>query len=270
MPELPEVETTRRGIEPHLMGQKVSAVKIRDPRLRWPVPPQLADLAGQTVRNVTRRAKYILIAADHGTAIVHLGMSGSLRIADPEAALRPHDHLLLNLESGMQLRYHDPRRFGCWLWTNDDPLSHPLLRSLGPEPLGRHFTAQYLSDCGRNRRGPVKQLLMNPRTVVGIGNIYACEALYMAGIHPQKPSGELKASVVSCLVRSVRKVLRASIEQGGTTLRDFVREDGTPGYFRQSLSVYGRTGQPCRECRTPIEKIVIGQRSTFFCPNCQS
>jgi formamidopyrimidine-DNA glycosylase len=276
MPELPEVETTCRGIRPHLLGRQVAALQVRERRLRWPVPQELERLTGQRISAVERRAKYILIgaqgpagAARPGWAIVHLGMSGSLRVCDPATPLRTHDHLALTLDNQLQLRFHDPRRFGCWLWTPDDPLAHPLLRDLGPEPLGEAFDAEYLAQACHGRSVAIKQAIMDAGVVVGVGNIYACEALFSAGIDPRRPAGRISRARMARLVEAIRAVLARSIEQGGTTLRDFLREDGQPGYFRQQLQVYDRAGQPCRRCGTTIRRMVIGQRSTCYCPRCQ-
>ncbi len=269
MPELPEVETTCRGVRPHLEGRRIAAVLVRERRLRWPVPPEIDGLAGQRVEAVRRRAKYILLHCGRGCAIVHLGMSGSLRLCRPEAPWRPHDHLALVMESGIQLRFHDPRRFGCWLWTAADPLAHPLLRGLGPEPLGDAFTAAHLARCCRGRAAAVKPVIMDARVVVGVGNIYACEALFAAGIDPSRPAGRISRRRLARLVDAIRAVLRRSIGMGGTTLRDFLDERGRPGYFRRQLQVYDRAGQPCRRCGTLIRRVRLGQRSTYYCPRCQ-
>jgi formamidopyrimidine-DNA glycosylase len=285
MPELPEVETTRRGIAPHLLGVAVASVSVRAPRLRWPVAEEIRALPGWRIVAVGRRAKYLLIgcsrpanggpsdqpagSADAGTLIIHLGMSGSLRIADPATPLRPHDHIVLGLASGRELRYHDPRRFGAWLWTAADPAAHPLLRDLGPEPLDDVFTDDWLWRAGRNRTTAVKPFIMDARVVVGVGNIYACEALHLAGIDPRRAVGGLSAARLRRLAGAIRAVLNESIQQGGTTLRDFLREDGSPGYFSQHLRVYDRAGAACPACGTQIRRLVLGGRSTFFCPRCQ-
>lgn len=270
MPELPEVETARRGIAPHLVGRRVVRVVVRDRRLRWPVPPALArELTGQVVTGVDRRAKYLLLLSDRGTAILHLGMSGSVRVVPAATAPRPHDHVDLVLEDGQALRLTDPRRFGCLLWTRGDPRAHPLLAGLGPEPLGPDFSGSYLYRATRGRRAAVKTVLMDARTVAGVGNIYANEALFVAGIHPARPAGRVSATRYGRLAGAVRSVLAEAIEAGGTTLRDFVRVDGEPGYFAQSLRAYEREGQPCATCGTPIRRRVIGQRASYFCPRCQ-
>lgn len=269
MPELPEVETTCRGIRPHLTGRKILGAEVRERRLRWPVATEIDALAGQRIQAVERRAKYILLRFADGTAIVHLGMSGSLRLCDWSTAWRKHDHLALLLEGGLQLRFHDPRRFGCWLWTDANPLDHELLHGLGPEPLGGDFNEAHLAAACAGRKAAIKQTIMDARVVVGVGNIYACEALFTARIDPRRAAGRISSGRLGRLAEAIRTVLARSIEQGGTTLRDFLREDGSPGYFRQQLQVYDREGQPCRQCCAPVRRIVIGQRSTYFCPRCQ-
>jgi formamidopyrimidine-DNA glycosylase len=269
VPELPEVETTRRGIAPHLEARVVTKVIVRDRRLRWPVPDDIGELQGTRVCAVERRAKYLLIKTNRGTAIVHLGMSGSLRMVASGQPALAHDHVDIVLDNGQALRLHDPRRFGCLLWTPGDAQQHPLLASLGPEPLGEVFSADYLYRLSRKRRVGIKQLIMTPRVVVGIGNIYASEALFRAGINPFRAAGRISKQRYAGLVDSVRAVLNNAIGQGGTTLRDFLREDGNPGYFKQSLRVYAREGQACRRCKQPIKRRVQGQRSTFYCPRCQ-
>jgi formamidopyrimidine-DNA glycosylase len=270
MPELPEVETTRRGIRPVLVGRTVTRLLVRERRLRWPVPRNLAGrLAGRRVVDVRRRAKYLIVELEHGSLVVHLGMSGSLRVLPATTPALAHDHYDLVLDSGRCLRFNDPRRFGCLLWVADDPERHRLLAGLGPEPLGRGFDADYLAARARGRRVAIKQWLMDQRVVVGVGNIYASEALFHAGIDPRTPAGRVPAGALGRLVEAVRTVLGAAIREGGTTLRDYVNPDGTPGYFRQELFVYEREGQPCRRCGKEIRRIVQGQRSTYFCPACQ-
>jgi len=269
MPELPEVETTRRGIEPLLQGRRVSAVLVHQPRLRWPVPTELAErLPGQPLLAVERRAKYLLLRFPKGTLILHLGMSGSLRVVSGEQPRAPHDHLELAF-GDQHLRLRDPRRFGAALWTEGPPLEHPLLRHLGPEPLSDAFDGTWLHRRARNRRLAVKNLLMDQRIVVGVGNIYANEALFMAGIQPARPAGGIAARRYHALAEAVKEVLRQAIEAGGTTLQDFRRADGRPGYFAQALNVYGRAGEPCPRCGRPVRRITLGQRSTYFCPRCQ-
>lgn len=270
MPELPEVETTRRGIEPHLLKHAVTGVRIRQPKMRWPIPLEIADiLPGQTVRSVSRRGKYLLIAFEPGTLLLHLGMSGSLRITPSDTALRKHDHFILQLDSGQELRLHDPRRFGAVLWTNGDPLEHELISKLGPEPLTSCFTAEYLYKSCQNRKCTIKQHIMNSHVVVGVGNIYASECLFLSGISPKRAAGNISRVRIERLHDAIQQVLKSAIRQGGTTLRDFVREDGQPGYFKQSLNVYDRAGKPCPYCQKDIRSIVLGQRSTFYCANCQ-
>lgn len=270
MPELPEVETTCRGIRPHVVGRMIHSVNVRCRQLRWPVPEQVDAMAGKRISGVSRRAKYILMDLEQGgTVIVHLGMSGSLRICGNEVALRPHDHVVLQLDDGNELRYHDPRRFGCWLWTASDPSEHPLLAKLGPEPLSREFDGRGLSEICKKRTAAIKQVIMDAHTVVGVGNIYACEALFAAGIHPRRKASRISRRRLDVLVDCIKEVLQRSITQGGTTLRDFLREDGQPGYFRQQLAVYDKEGKACMNCGKPIRRIVLGQRSTYFCPGCQ-
>jgi len=270
MPELPEVETTRRGIAPSLTGQRILQVTVRERRLRWPLPRGFeAQVAGCRVGGVRRRAKYLLVDTDRGTLMIHLGMSGSLRICPAGTPWRRHDHLALVLDSGHHLRFHDPRRFGCWLWTAGDPLAHPLLHGLGPEPLGDGFTADHLARACKGRAASIKQAVMDARVVVGVGNIYACEALFAAGIDPRRPAGRVGKPRLARLVGAIRAVLQRSIGLGGTTLRDFLNESGQPGYFRQQLQVYGRAGQPCPACGAAIRRVTLGQRSTFYCQRCQ-
>ncbi len=270
MPELPEVETTRRGLAPVLEGRRIAKVVVRDRRLRWRLPAGFEGaLEGRRVQTVARRAKYLLIGTDGGTLIVHLGMSGSLRVVAPDEPPKPHDHVDLVLSPRQCVRFNDPRRFGSMLFVTGDPLAHPLLRSLGPEPLSADFDADYLYRRTRRRRVAIKQLLMNSAIVVGVGNIYASEALFRAGVRPQRAAGRLSRAEVTRLVVAVRRVLGAAIKVGGTTLRDYVNADGLPGYFRQKLYVYERAGQPCRVCRTPIRQRTQGQRSTYWCPTCQ-
>ncbi|GAB1233449.1 DNA-formamidopyrimidine glycosylase [Ferrigenium sp. UT4] len=271
MPELPEVEITLRGIAPHLQGRCVSRVIVRNARLRWPIPPELPErLRGQTVHTLQRRAKYLLIGFAQGTLVLHLGMSGSLRILPHGTAPEKHDHFDLLLDHGELLRLRDPRRFGAVLWHTGDIAEHPLLANLGPEPLGKVFDADYLHQNTRNRKTAIKQALMDNHLVVGVGNIYANESLFRAGIRPQLAAHKLTRARSATLVRTVREVLRAAIRQGGSSLRDFVHSDGSSGYFQQHYFVYGRAGEPCRRCGTPIKRITQGQRASFYCPHCQS
>lgn len=269
MPELPEVETTRRGIELHLSGRRARALAVREPRLRWPVDPRIAErVEGQLITGVERRAKYLLIRLEAGTLMLHLGMSGSLRIVPGDRALRTHDHLDLVLDDGHRLRFNDPRRFGSLHWI-DPGATHPLLENLGPEPLGGQFTGTYLRRMLDGRRQPIKTALMDSRIVVGVGNIYASEALYRAGIHPLRAAGRVSLARLGRLADSVKGVLAAAIEAGGTTLRDFYGSDGQPGHFQFRLHVYGRAGEPCPGCGGAVRQRRVGQRSTFYCPRCQ-
>ena len=270
MPELPEVETTRRGIEPHIAHHRVTAVVVRQPRLRQPVSPQLAkQLPGLIIENVTRRGKYLLLGTLRGTVILHLGMSGSLRVVSQAAALKPHDHLDIVLDNGAALRLHDPRRFGTVLWTRQPPLQHKLLKELGPEPLDEDFSGDYLHTRSRGRRVAIKQFIMNSRIVVGVGNIYASESLYRAGIDPRRAAGRIARARYQRLAEAIKATLGDSIRQGGTTLRDYLNENGEPGYFRLHLDVYERGGQPCHACGTTLRKLKQGQRSSYYCPQCQ-
>lgn len=270
MPELPEVETTRRGIEPHVTGQRIQHVIIRQPRLRWPVAGEISSLLpGHGIDGVRRRGKYLLFDTEAGTMLVHLGMSGSLRILTEPVAARPHDHVDFCLGNDLVLRFNDPRRFGSILWAGLTPQTHPLLESMGPEPLSSSFNGSYLYDRSRGRKVPVKHFLMDSSVVPGVGNIYANEALHSAGIHPLRAAGRVSLTRYGELVTAVQEVLRNAIAMGGTTLRDFVGSDGRPGYFRQSLNVYGRAGEPCRGCGRLLRDIRSGQRSTVYCANCQ-
>lgn len=271
MPELPEVETTRRGILRAVAGKRVQRVVVRNRRLRWPVPRGLAHaLQGNTVDTVERRAKYLVFHTATGAMLLHLGMSGSLRVVPAAQAPDKHDHLDFVLQNGKALRFRDPRRFGSVHWTKDDPLRHPLLRHLGPEPLGRDFTGAYLSQRATGRRQSIKTFIMDSRIVAGVGNIYASEALFRARIHPRRAAGRISRARYDGLARAIRSVLRAAIRKGGTTLRDFMHGDGEPGYFRMRLEVYDRAGEPCRRCGGAIRTMRSGQRSTFYCPRCQT
>ena len=270
MPELPEVETTRRGIAPHIEGGVVSEVVLRRRLLRYPVPPRLlSDLPGNAIERVERRGKYLLLRTGVGTVIIHLGMSGNLRLVDPAEPVVKHDHVDIVIEGGHALRFHDPRRFGAVLWASGDPLEHALLSSLGPEPLETGFNGDYLYERSRNRKQSIKQFIMDSHTVVGVGNIYASESLFLAGIKPQTAAGKVTRPRYQQLALAIQKVLQAAIEQGGTTLRDFVDGEGKPGYFQQQLNVYGREGEPCHQCGTAIKQMRQGQRATYYCPRCQ-
>ncbi len=271
MPELPEVETSRRGIAPHIEGKRFKQVLIRQPQLRWPIPADLARILPESVLfSVERRAKYLLLKTAKGTLILHLGMSGNLRITNPDQALLKHDHVDFIFEDDTVLRFNDPRKFGAVLWTSDPAEQHPLLAGLGPEPLFDTFNADYLLQRTINRRMPIKSLIMDGRVVVGVGNIYANESLFMAGIQPLRPAGDMAAEDCQRLVTAIKSALRRAIDMGGTTLRDFVNAEGKPGYFQQTLSVYGRGGEPCRICDQPIQQLKIAQRASFYCNTCQS
>jgi formamidopyrimidine-DNA glycosylase len=270
MPELPEVETTRRGIEPHAVGRRITALQLHEPRLRWRVQSDIPDLvAGQRILHAKRRAKYLLLELETGTLLLHLGMSGSLRVLPAETPRLTHDHFDLELDSGNTLRFNDPRRFGSLHYTSDDPNEHRLLADLAPEPLDAAFNLEYLWRVTRRRRVSIKQLLMNSKLVVGVGNIYASEALFRAKVRPRRQAHTLTREEVGRIVRAVKAVLAMAIRVGGTTLRDYVGADGQPGYFKQKLYVYERGKEPCRNCRTPIRQLTQGQRSTYYCPTCQ-
>lgn len=268
MPELPEVETTLRGISPYLKHQTITRIDVRQPKLRWPVEDDVQKLVGQQVTGLIRRSKYILVEAATGTAIWHLGMSGSLRLVEPSEPPRKHDHIDWHLSNGKILRYHDPRRFGALLWVAPGEDS-PHLEHLGPEPLSDEFSDQHLYDRSRGKSQAVKTYIMDGRVVVGVGNIYANESLFLAGIRPQTPAGKISKARYQRLTETIRQVLGAAIEQGGTTLRDFVGGDGKPGYFAQQLYVYGRGGEACKICQTTLKEIRQGQRATVYCPTCQ-
>lgn len=269
MPELPEVETSRRGIAPWMENERIEEVTVRDRRLRWPVPEHIeTSLEGEVIRSLKRRAKYLLFETDKGTALLHLGMSGSLRIISPDEPAGKHDHVDIRLGNGKALRFRDPRRFGSLLWA-EDPADHPLLRELGPEPLDAEFDGAYLWEKARGRKVAIKPFIMNAGIVVGVGNIYASEALFIAGIHPKRAAGRVSRARMEALSDAIKKVLSRAIKAGGTTLRDFHGGDGEPGYFKQKLEVYGRDGEPCRRCNTEVSVVVLGQRSTFYCKRCQ-
>ena len=269
MPELPEVETTRRGVEPHCRGRVVRQLLVRESRLRWPVPDDLDGLLrGQTITAVERRAKYLLFRTAAGSLLVHLGMSGSLRVVTPKLAPGRHDHIDILLEGGACLRYNDPRRFGCFLWQEPGG-QHPLLDHLGPEPLSPEFDGEVLFRRSRGRKGPVKNFIMDGKVVVGVGNIYANEALFLSGIRPDRAAGRISLLRYQRLAEIIKQVLTSAIEQGGTTLRDFVGVDGRPGYFALQLHVYGRSGLPCTRCGGGLRDVRLGQRSSVYCMVCQ-
>lgn len=271
MPELPEVETTCRGIAPHICGKKISKVEVRQPKLRWPVSAELTTLLpGHKIDQVSRRGKYLLLRSAVGTLMIHLGMSGSLRIVNARQPASYHDHVDIVFANGKALRFTDPRRFGCMLWVAGDPMAHKLLKSLGPEPLSENFDDDFLWRRSRNRKVPIKAFIMDSKVVVGVGNIYANEALFMAGINPQRAAGRISRARYQALSAAIRKVLARAITAGGTTLRDFTDSDGQPGYFKQSLHVYGRAQLPCTNCKSLLKEIRMGGRSTVYCVHCQT
>ena len=269
MPELPEVETTRRGLLPHVAGRHVEHVRLRRPDLRWPIPREVEDLLpGQRIHAIRRRAKYLLFDTDAGSALLHLGMSGSLRVLPDDTPVRAHDHVDISLDSGRVLRFNDPRRFGCLLWQAPDEI-HPLLAGLGLEPLSDDFDGDLLFHLSRGRSAPVKTFLMDQAVVVGVGNIYAAEALFRARISPLRAAGKVSRERYGALATAVKEILAYAITRGGTTLRDFISPDGAPGYFEQELSAYGRGGEPCRRCGRPLKQAMIGQRASVWCGHCQ-
>jgi formamidopyrimidine-DNA glycosylase len=272
MPELPEVETTRRGIAPYLTGKPVMGIVVREHKLRWPVPDDLEyQLYGRTLLDVERRAKYLLLKFEHGTLMIHLGMSGTLRVLSEQLEPEKHDHVDIQFGTGSEqrtLRYNDPRKFGAILWLDDESSSEHLTH-LGPEPLSDEFTGHHLLKCAKNKRVAVKQFIMDNKVVVGVGNIYANEALFMAGIRPSLSVEKLGRVRFNRLVECIKNVLAKAIEQGGTTLKDFVGGDGKPGYFQQHLNVYGRAGEACFECGSCLQEIRMQGRSSVYCPKCQ-
>ena len=274
MPELPEVETTRRGLLPHVEGQRVAHVRLRRPDLRWPIPREVEELLPeQRIDAIRRRAKYLLLDTAAGSALLHLGMSGSLRVLPEDTPVRAHDHVDIALvgedgKPGRVLRFNDPRRFGCLLWQAPGEI-HPLLAGLGPEPLSEAFDGNYLFELSRGRKVPVKTFLMDQSVVVGVGNIYAAEALFTAGISPLRPAGKVSRERYAALAEAVKAILAHAIARGGTTLRDFISPDGAPGYFEQELLAYGRGGQPCPRCGRALKQASIGQRATVWCGHCQ-
>lgn len=270
MPELPEVETTKNGIKDAIIGKRVKEVIIRHHQLRWPIPKNLPELLqNQRLNNITRRAKYLLLEFDYGTLMIHLGMSGKLRVLKRPVEPKKHDHFDLQFSNKVTLRYNDPRRFGCILWCEEDPQQHRLIHHLGPEPLSAKFNGAYLQKACQNKKIAIKQAIMDAKLVVGVGNIYASESLFLAGIHPLTPANSLTEEGYRALAKQIKVVLRRAIKAGGTTLRDFSKADGKPGYFQQKLNVYGRDGQACHSCATMIDKITQSGRSTYFCAQCQ-
>jgi len=270
MPELPEVETTRCGIAPHIENNTITKVIVRNRNLRWPIPTGLnSKLNQQKIISVTRRAKYLLVNTNIGSLIIHLGMSGSLRILQGNEVVEKHDHFELQFKDGLCLRLRDPRRFGCVLWTKDDPRQHKLLLNLGPEPLDKAFNAEQLFEKSRKRKTTIKQFIMDAKIVVGVGNIYASESLFLAAIKPTRLAGKITKQNAKDLTAAIKKILKQAIKQGGTTLKDFKSSDGKPGYFQQKLKVYDRKNEPCTQCKKRIKQVTLGQRSTFYCSYCQ-
>ncbi|MGQ0587041.1 MAG: bifunctional DNA-formamidopyrimidine glycosylase/DNA-(apurinic or apyrimidinic site) lyase [Gammaproteobacteria bacterium] len=271
MPELPEVETVRRGLAPHIVGRTIERVVVRDRRLRWPIARGFErKLAGREIHGIDRRGKYLLVDLGGDRVILHLGMTGRLSLLTPGKPVQKHDHLDLELSGQLVLRFNDPRRFGAALWWPASQPAHALLKHMGPEPFADAFDADYLFKLSRGRSAPLKNFLMDGRIVVGVGNIYAVESLFRAGIKPMRKAGRVTREEYGKLVKAVREVLNDAIAAGGTTFRDFLDTDGEPGYFVQKLFVYDRAGQPCRRCKTPIKRLMIGQRSSYYCPRCQS
>lgn len=270
MPELPEVETTKNGITKPLLGKTITRVNIYQPKLRWPVPESIIeDLKNKTLEQIKRRGKYLLLKFKPGTLLIHLGMSGRLHIVDAAIAPEKHDHVDFYFNN-ICLRYRDPRRFGCILWTPDNPYQHKLLKTLGPEPLTCDFNGEHLFKLSRHRNITIKQFIMDSKIVVGVGNIYASEALFLSGISLSRAAGKISRKRFDTLAKNIKLVLEKAIKAGGTTLKDFLSVSGKPGYFSQKLHVYGRDGEPCLTCKKPIKKIIIGQRSSYYCPSCQT
>lgn len=271
MPELPEVETTLRGIEPYVAGQSVREIVVRNASLRWPIPTKaLQGIVGQTVRIAERRAKYILLHTSKGVILLHLGMSGSLRVVTPDTPIGKHDHVDIIFGNDKVIRFNDPRRFGCCLLLQEPLFEHKLLASLGPEPLTGEFDGNHLFKLSRKRSVAVKNFIMDGKVVVGVGNIYASESLFEAGIRPTMSAHRVSRRRYHLLADEIKKVLAKAIKAGGTTLSDFTQVDGKPGYFRHELQVYAREGEPCLRCGNTIKSKIIGQRNTFYCSQCQS
>lgn len=268
MPELPEVETTRRGIEPYLLANSITSIEVANGRLRWPVSPEIYHLELEQVKQVVRRGKYIIVELDKGAIIIHLGMSGSMRVEHAASELKKHDHVIFYLSSEQQIRFNDPRRFGSVLWS-DHWQSHALIQTLGPEPLETDFDTDYLYSLAKQRKLSIKQFIMNSHVVVGVGNIYANEALFLAKIHPKRAANRISKQRMAVLVDKIKEVLANAITQGGTTLKDFVGSDGKPGYFQQQLFVYGRGGEPCKVCGEKLTECRMNNRTSVFCTKCQ-
>lgn len=270
MPELPEIETVLQGIMPHVQQQKIKKVLVRHRGLRWPVPHGVEKkLAGLKIQNITRRAKYLLFRFDEGTLIIHLGMSGSLRILTENSPIKKHDHIDIELANNKILRFNDPRRFGAFLWTESEIDAHPLLKKLGVEPFSKDFSGKYLWEKAQGKKIPIKTFIMDHHVVVGVGNIYASESLFLAKIHPTKKVNEISHEEFARLASAIKTILKKAIKQGGTTLKDFINSDGKPGYFTQFLQVYGRAGLACFNCNTEVKSAIIAQRNTFWCEECQ-
>jgi formamidopyrimidine-DNA glycosylase len=270
MPELPEVETTLRGIKPHIIHQEIVTVIVRQPRLRWPIPTDLKQqLEGQTLQKLTRRGKYLLFTFPTGTLILHLGMSGSLRVLAQAMPPQKHDHVDIGFANQIYLRFTDPRRFGALLFTRENPHSHSLLMHIGPEPLSQFFSGDYLWEQASGKKLPVKTFIMDGKILAGVGNIYATEALFQARLHPHKSAGKVTREQYQKLAQAIKTILQKAIKKGGTTLKDFQHSTGKPGYFRIELQAYGRHQKPCLRCQTYLKAIRIGQRTTVFCPLCQ-
>ena len=270
MPELPEVETTKNGIIPFLDGESITAIVLHTPKLRFAIPKHIDHICGATIESINRRGKYIIIQSQCDYILIHLGMSGSLRITDIDSKRRKHDHVEFFLSCNKVLRYNDPRRFGCVLWQQGDPLKHPLLSKLGPEPLENDFDADYLINRAKGRKKAIKALIMDGHIVVGVGNIYASESLFRAGIRPGKSASRVTQKELTELTLHIKQVLTEAIEQGGTTLKDFSNASGKPGYFAQKLAIYGRKGEKCYHCKSEIKVKTIAQRASYYCPSCQS
>lgn len=269
MPELPEVEVTRMGISPYLISQTVKKVAVYNPNMRWPIPAEIAQLNGQVIDKIERRAKYLLLYCHAGIALLHLGMSGKLCVVNSNEPLKKHDHFELFLQSGKSLRLNDTRRFGAVLWFSELSDADHVLAHLGPEPLTDHFNSEYVYQKAQKRQVSIKTFIMDNKVVVGVGNIYANEALFMSGIHPKKAAAKISLAKYKVLVENIKQVLAKAIKQGGTTLKDFSQADGKPGYFAQELMVYGRAGEKCKKCDLELTGLMIGQRATVYCKNCQ-
>lgn len=270
MPELPEVETVLQGLNPHLQNQTIKNIVVRENRLRWKIPASFVNsLKNQRIIKLERRGKYLLVHCHKGSLIIHLGMSGSLRLEKEKSNINKHDHVDIFLSNKFILRFNDPRRFGCMIWTTSNPVQHALLKNLGPEPLSPEFNEKYLYQRAQNKKIAIKNFIMASHVVVGVGNIYANEALFKAKIHPEKPAGKLDQQQYAQLVKQIKKVLQHAIKVGGTTIRNFSNVAGKPGYFKQQLNVYGRGNLDCYVCKALLIETRLGQRTTVYCPKCQ-